>query len=85
MPYGDGTGPLGTGPLGGGRGPCARGGSLGRGGGLGRGMGRGRAGFGGAAGARFTGAPTGTDETQAIKDRVSELERRLGEAKGETK
>lgn len=85
MPYGDGTGPLGTGPLGGGRGLCARGGGSGLGGGIGRAMGRGRAGFGGIAGTRLTGVQTSVAEIQALKVRISELERRLGEAKGEPK
>ena len=77
MPYKDGTGPLGTGPIGGGRGPC--GGGARRGGGYGRGLGLGRR---GAFQASANEAPV--DETQALKARVAELEKRLNE-KGEGK
>jgi hypothetical protein len=74
MPNRNGTGPAGMGPMSGrGMGRC--GGGRGAGNGQGLGLGR-RGGFRGQA------APQ--DETQALKARVAELEKRLNE-KGEGK
>lgn len=80
MPYGDGTGPNGTGPIGWGRGPCGRGMRGGRGRGFGQGMGPG---WRGAAPVPEKEALA--DETRALKARLEELERRIGETKAEEK
>lgn len=73
MPYGDGTGPNGTGPVGRGLGPCGRGGAIRRGGGFGRGSGMGR------RAARAGNPPAPQDEVGALKACIDELGKRLGE------
>lgn len=70
MPYKDGTGPRGSGQPGRGMGPCGRGQ---------RGGGRGRRGIFPAP------AEPVDDDTQSLKARVAELERRLKEGKNEGK
>ncbi len=74
MPNRNGTGPMGNGPMSGrGMGRCGGG----RGAGNGRGLGLARRGV-------FQAPVAGQDETQTLKDRVAELEKRLNE-KGEGK
>lgn len=83
MPYGDGTGPMGTGPIGGGRGPCGRGGAWRRGGGYARGLG-----FGGVfvrSSSTVSEKELIVSETQELKTRLSGLEKRMSEIKGEGK
>ena len=80
MPYGDGTGPLGTGPIAGGRGTCTPNGAWRRSGGSWCGFGRG---FGGASVQR---APVQEEaaimeETLVLKARLEALEKRLDEMK----
>ncbi len=77
MPYGDGTGPNGTGPLGWGRGPCGRGGARRAGGGPGRGPGR--------RGIFQAPQETGPDRTAELEARIAELENRLGGRKDQGK
>lgn len=84
MPFGGGTGPLGTGPIGWGLGPCGRGRGLGRVGrrrrffGYGMGYGwRGAVGYGIAYGGRypaFLDNKALEDEINILKARIEELE-----------
>ncbi|OGS06343.1 MAG: hypothetical protein A2270_07925 [Elusimicrobia bacterium RIFOXYA12_FULL_51_18] len=83
MPFGDGTGPMGTGPIGGGRGTCGRGGAWRRGGGYSRGIGLG--GVLGRSSSPVSEKELIASETQALKTRLSKLEKRMGEIKGEGK
>lgn len=77
MPYKDGTGPMGGGKPGRGMGSCGRGGRSGAGRGRGAGMGR--------RGIFPAPAEPVDDDTQSLKARVAELERRLKEGKNEGK
>ncbi len=71
MPNRNGTGPMGNGPMSGrGMGRCGGG----RGAGQGRGMGLGRRG----AFPLASGNEAAADEVQALKDRIAELEKKLG-------
>lgn len=75
MPNRNGTGPRGMGPMSGrGMGRCGGG----QGAGYGRGQGLGRRGI-------FQAPAEAQDETEALKVRVAELEKRLNEKKGEGK
>lgn len=75
MPNRNGTGPMGNGPMSGkAMGRCGGG----QGAGYGRGLGLGRRGG-------FQAPAAAQDETEALKARVAELEKRLNETKGEGK
>lgn len=75
MPNRNGTGPRGMGPVSGrGMGRCGGG----QGAGYGRGQGLGRRGV-------FQAPAAPQDETEALKARVAELEKRMNEKKGEGK
>ncbi len=76
MPYKDGTGPAGNGPMGWGRGPCGRG--MRGGGGYGRG-------YAARPCAPVSEREVLENETQALKARLTELEKRLGQISGESK